>query len=75
VSIAPAFVLLVVAIAANQLWPLEFVTWSPARRGRSSTCSSIEYAVVRDDLSGGPLVVPTLYAARVPVLIGFTVAR
>jgi hypothetical protein len=39
----------------------------------------IEYAFVRDHVSGGPLVVLTLslvvYAVHVPMLIGFTVAR
>jgi hypothetical protein len=39
----------------------------------------IEYAFVRDHLSGGPLVVLTLslvvFAVHVPLLIGFTVAR
>jgi hypothetical protein len=39
----------------------------------------IEYAFLRDSLSGGPLVVLTLslvvFAVHVPVLIGFTVAR
>lgn len=39
----------------------------------------IEYAFLRDDISGGPLVVLTLslvvFAVHVPVLIGFTVAR
>jgi hypothetical protein len=39
----------------------------------------IEYAFLRDGLSGGPLVVLTLslvvFAVHVPVLIGFTVAR
>jgi hypothetical protein len=39
----------------------------------------IEYTFVRNDLSGGPLVVLTLslivYAVHVPMLIGFTVAR
>jgi hypothetical protein len=39
----------------------------------------IEYAFLRDDVSGGPLVVLTLslvvFAVHVPVLIGFTVAR
>jgi hypothetical protein len=43
------------------------------------TAGLIEYAFVRNDLSGGPLVVLTLslvvYAVHVPVLIGFTVAR
>jgi hypothetical protein len=39
----------------------------------------IEYAFLRDHLSGGPLVVLTLslvvFAIHVPLLIGFTVAR
>jgi hypothetical protein len=39
----------------------------------------IEFAFVRDHLSGGPLVVLSLslvvYAVHVPMLIGFTVAR
>ncbi len=39
----------------------------------------IEYAFLRDHLSGGPLAVLTLslvvFAVHVPVLIGFTVAR
>jgi hypothetical protein len=39
----------------------------------------IEYAFLRDHLSGGPLVVLTLslvvFAVHVPILIGFTVAR
>ena len=43
------------------------------------TAGMIEYAFLRDHLSGGPLVVLTLslavYAIQVPMLIGFTVAR
>jgi hypothetical protein len=43
------------------------------------TAGLIEYAFVRNHLSGGPLVVLTLslvvYAVHVPMLIGFTVAR
>jgi hypothetical protein len=43
------------------------------------TAGLIEYAFVRNGLSGGPLVVLTLslvvYAVHVPMLIGFTVAR
>jgi hypothetical protein len=39
----------------------------------------IEYAFLRDSLSGGPLVVLTLslavFAVHVPMLVGFTVAR
>jgi hypothetical protein len=43
------------------------------------TAALIEYAFLRDGLSGGPLVVLTLsiivYAVHVPLLIAFTVAR
>jgi hypothetical protein len=43
------------------------------------TAGLIEYAFVRNHLSGGPLVVLTLslvvYAVHVPMLIAFTVAR
>jgi hypothetical protein len=43
------------------------------------TAGLIEYAFLRDDVSGGALVVLTLsllvYAVHVPMLIGFTVAR
>jgi hypothetical protein len=43
------------------------------------TAGMIEYAFVRNHLSGGPLVILTLslvvYALQVPTLIGFTVAR
>jgi hypothetical protein len=43
------------------------------------TAGMIEYAFVRNHLTGGPLVVLTLslvvYAVHVPMLIGFTVAR
>jgi hypothetical protein len=43
------------------------------------TAGMIEYAFVRNHVSGGPLVVLTLslvvYAVHVPMLIGFTVAR
>ena len=43
------------------------------------TAGLIEFAFLRNNLSGGPLVVLTLslivYAVHVPMLIGFTVAR
>jgi len=43
------------------------------------TAGMIEYVFVRNDLTGGPLIVLTLslvvYAVHVPMLIGFTVAR
>jgi hypothetical protein len=44
-----------------------------------TSAALIEYAFLRDHVSGGPLVVLTLslivYAVHVPTLIGFTVAR
>lgn len=43
------------------------------------TAGLIEYAFLRDGMTGGPLIVLTLsiivYAVHVPVLIAFTVAR
>ena len=46
---------------------------------KAITAGLIEFAFVRNDVSGGALVVLTLslvvYAVHVPVLIGFTVAR
>jgi hypothetical protein len=43
------------------------------------TAGLIEYAFLKDSISGGPLIVLTLsllvYAAQVPTLIAFTVAR
>jgi hypothetical protein len=56
---------------------LEVARW--ALLAYAITAGLIEYSFVRNDLSGGPLVVLTLslivYAVHVPVLIGFTVAR
>jgi hypothetical protein len=47
--------------------------------GYGITAGLIEFAFVRNDLSGGPLVILSLslvvYAVHVPVLIAFTVAR
>jgi hypothetical protein len=60
-------------------WPrfLDVGKW--ALLAYAITAGLIEYAFVRNDLSGGPLVVLTLslvvYAVHVPMLIGFTVAR
>lgn len=43
------------------------------------TAGMIGYAFLRNDLSGGPLIVLTLplavFAVQVPILIAFTVAR
>jgi hypothetical protein len=56
---------------------LEVAKW--ALLAYAITAGLIEFAFVRNDLSGGPLVVLTLslvvYAVHVPMLIGFTVAR
>ena len=56
---------------------VEIARWALLAYGLSA--GLIEYAFLRDHLSGGPLVVLTLsllvYAVHVPMLIGFTVAR
>jgi hypothetical protein len=55
----------------------EIARW--ALLGYVVVAGMIEYAFLRDHLSGGPLVVLTLslvvFAVHVPVLIAFTVAR
>jgi hypothetical protein len=91
VPLAPAAILLAVSallLAGNLLalarvrgfpWGrfLEVARW--ALLAYLITAGMIEYAFLRDHLSGGPLVVLTLsllvYAVHVPVLIAFTVAR
>jgi hypothetical protein len=91
VPLAPAVILLVLSallLAAN-LVALSRVPGFPWRRfveiarwallAYAITAGLIEFAFLRNDLSGGPLVVLTLslvvYAVHVPMLIGFTVAR
>jgi hypothetical protein len=91
VPLAPAIALLIastVVLGVNLAW-LSRVSDFPWERffqvGRWSllaylfTAGMIEYAFLRDHLSGGPLVILTLslvvYALQVPTLIGFTVAR
>ena len=91
VPLGPAVVLLVLSsllLAANLLL-LSRVDGFPWRRfadvakwallAYAITAGLIEYAFVRNDVSGGPLIVLTLslvvYAVHVPTLIGFTVAR
>jgi hypothetical protein len=60
-------------------WPrfAEVAKWALLAYG--VTAGMIEYAFVRNHVSGGPLIVLTLslvvYAVHVPMLIGFTVAR
>jgi hypothetical protein len=91
VPLAPAVILLVLSallLAAN-LVALSRVPGFPWGRfvdvarwallAYAITAGLIEFAFLRNDLSGGPLVVLTLslvvYAVHVPMLIGFTVAR
>ena len=91
VPLAPAVILLVLsaallvgnAVALSRVrgfpWGrfVEVARWSLL--AYAITAGMIEYAFLRNDLSGGPLVVLTLslvvYAVHVPMLIGFTVAR
>jgi len=91
ISLAPAVVLLALSfallvgnlIALSRVqgfaWGrfLEVAKW--ALLAYAITAGMIEYVFLRNDVSGGPLVVLTLslvvYAVHVPMLIGFTVAR
>jgi hypothetical protein len=91
VSIAPAVVLLCasVALLAGNLAALARVPDFPWGRffeiarwaflAYVIIAAMIEYAFLRNNLSGGPLIVMTLsllvFAVHVPVLISFTVAR
>jgi hypothetical protein len=91
VPLAPAVILLVLSalLLAVNLVALSRVQGFPWRRfvevarwallAYAITAGLIEFAFLRNDLSGGPLVVLTLslvvYAVHVPMLIGFTVAR
>ncbi len=91
VSLGPAIALLVASVlllAGNLLalartrgfaWGRFFEVAKWALLAYAVIGGMIEYAFVRDHLSGGPLVVLTLllmvWVVHVPVLIGFTVAR
>jgi len=91
VSLAPAIALLsasALLLAGNLLalaradgfaWGRFFDVAKRALVAYAIIAGMIEYAFLRDNLSGGPLVVLTLslvvFAVHVPVLIGFTVAR
>ena len=91
VPLAPAVILLALSavLLVGNLVALSRVRGFPWRRfvevarwallAYAVTAGMIEYAFLRNDLSGGPLVVLTLslvvYAVHVPMLIGFTVAR
>jgi hypothetical protein len=60
-------------------WPRFFQIAKWALLAYTFTAGMIEFAFLKDHVSGGPLVVLTLslivYAVQVPTLIGFTVAR
>lgn len=91
VPLAPAIVLLIASaglLVANMLalvradgfnWDRFFAIGWWALLAYGITAGLIEYAFIRNGLSGGPLVVLTLsiviYAVHVPMLIAFTVAR
>ena len=91
VPLAPAVVLLALSallLAGNLLalsrvegfaWRRFFEIARWALLAYAITAALIEFAFLRDHMSGGPLIVLTLslvvYAVHVPTLIGFTVAR
>lgn len=91
VPLAPAVILLVLSallLAANLIsltrvddfaWGRFFQVGRWALLAYAITAGLIEYAFLRNGLSGGPLIVLTLsiviYALHVPMLIAFTVAR
>ncbi|HEX3692690.1 MAG TPA: hypothetical protein VHU13_05045 [Solirubrobacteraceae bacterium] len=91
VSLGPAIALLgtsAALLAINLLllyrvkdfpWGRFFAVAKWAMLAYTIIAGMIEYAFLRDELKGGPLVVLTLslvvFAVHVPVLIGFTVAR
>ncbi|HEX4753428.1 MAG TPA: hypothetical protein VH268_11045 [Solirubrobacterales bacterium] len=91
VPLTPAIVLLALSalLLAGNLLSLtrvkDFAWWRFLQVGRwallayAITAGLIEYAFLRNGLSGGPLIVLTLslvvYALHVPMLIAFTVAR
>jgi hypothetical protein len=91
VPLGPAVALLVASVlllagnvfaltrVAGFNWPRFFDVAKWALLAYVIVAGMIEYAFLRDHLSGGPLVVLTLslvvFAVHVPMLIGFTVAR
>lgn len=91
VPLAPAVILLVLSAAllfGNMFalsrakdfnWTRFFQIGKWALLAYAITAGLIEYAFLRNGLSGGPLVVLTLsiviYAVHVPILIAFTTAR
>jgi hypothetical protein len=91
ISLAPAVVLLALSallLVGNLVSLLRVRDFDRARfvavakwalLAYAITAGMIEYVFLRNDVSGGPLVILTLslvvYAVHVPMLIGFTVAR
>jgi hypothetical protein len=90
-SLGPAIGLLIASVAVFTVnfillrrvpgfaWPRFFQVAKWALAAYLFTAAMIEYAFLRDHLKGGALVILTLslivYAAQVPALIAFTVAR
>jgi hypothetical protein len=80
---ASAVVLLVNVVALSRVkgfaWGSLFAVAKWALLAYAIIAAMIEYVFLRNDTSGGPLVVLTLslivFALNVPLLIGFTVAR
>ena len=91
VPLAPAIALLIASAAVMSVnlallrrvrdfaWPRFYQVAKWALAAYLFTAAMIEYAFLRDHLTGGPLVILTLslivYAVQVPGLIAFTVAR
>jgi len=91
VPLGPAVALLVASallLAGNLIslarvpdfpWPRFFEVAKWSMLAYVVIAGMIEYAFVRDHLSGGPMIVLTLslvvFAVHVPTLVGFTVAR
>lgn len=91
VSLAPAIILLVLSaliLAGNMLalsrvegfhWQRFFDVAKWSLLAYAVIAGLIEYAFVRNDVTGGTLVILTLslviFAVHVPLMIGFTVAR
>jgi hypothetical protein len=71
--------LVLLARVKDFAWNRFFAVGKWALLAYAITAALIEFAFLRDGLSGGPLVVLTLsimvYAVHVPVLIAFTVAQ
>jgi hypothetical protein len=78
-TVVLAFNMLLLSRVPGFAWPRFFQVAKWALLAYLVTAGLIEYAFLRNHVSGGPLVILTLslavYALQVPTLIGFTVAR